>query len=145
MVPWDGARQSAAMVMTYLLRNSPVSVPEGFIPFSSWWRHQMGTCSTLPALWAGNSPVTSEFPSQRPVMRSFDVFFDLCLNKLLSKQSRRQWFETSSCSLWCHCYVADNRNSMWARSVPCFSMPWLLSLTDHQQPLYWPWEVKISW
>ena len=29
-----------------------------------------------------------EFPAQRPVARSFDVFFDLCLNKRLSKQSR---------------------------------------------------------
>ena len=27
-----------------------------------------------------------EFPTQRPVTRSFDVFFDLCLNKHLSKQ-----------------------------------------------------------
>ena len=45
----------------------------------------------------------SEFPSQRPVTRSFDVFFDLRLNKRLSKQSKRRWFETSSCSLWRHC------------------------------------------
>ena len=27
-----------------------------------------------------------EFPAQRPVTRSFDVFFNLCLNKRLSKQ-----------------------------------------------------------
>ena len=31
------------------------------------------------------------------------VFFDLRLNKRLSKQSRCWWFETASCSLWCHC------------------------------------------
>ena len=37
--------------------------------------------STLLAICAGNSLVTGEFPSQRPVTRSFDVFFDLCLNK----------------------------------------------------------------
>ena len=36
-------------------------------------------------------------------MRSFDVFFDLGLNKRLSKQSRRRAFETPSCSLWRHC------------------------------------------
>ena len=42
-------------------------------------------------------------PSQRPVTQSFDVFFDLCLNKQLSKQSRRRWFETPSRSLWHHC------------------------------------------
>ena len=41
-----------------------------------------------------------EFTSQRPMMRSFDVFFDLCLNKQLSIQSRPWWFQTSSCSLW---------------------------------------------
>ena len=30
----------------------------------------------------------SEFPAQRPVTRGFDVFFDLRLNKRLSKQPR---------------------------------------------------------
>ena len=40
--------------------------------------------------------VTGLFPSQRPVTRSFDVLFDLSLNKRLNKQSRRMWFETPS-------------------------------------------------
>ena len=66
----------------------------------TWWRHQMETFSALLALCAGNSPVTGEFPSQRPVTR---IFFDLRLNKRLSKQSRRQWFETQSHPLWRHC------------------------------------------
>ena len=39
-----------------------------------WWRNQMETFSALLALCAGNSPVTGEFPSQRPVTQSFDVF-----------------------------------------------------------------------
>ena len=43
--------------------------------------------SALLAICAGNSPVTGEFPAQRPVTRNFDVFFDLRLNKRLSKQS----------------------------------------------------------
>ena len=38
-----------------------------------------------------------------PVTRSFDVFFDLRLNKRLSKQSWCWWFETLSRPLWCHC------------------------------------------
>ena len=46
-----------------------------------------GNISALLALCAGNSPVTGEFPAQKPVTRSFDVFFDLCLNKRFSKQS----------------------------------------------------------
>ena len=70
-----------------------------------WWRHQMETFSALLALCAGNSPVPGEFPSQRPVTRSFDVFFDLRLNKRLSTQSWGWWFETQSRSLWRHCNV----------------------------------------
>ena len=53
----------------------------------SWSRHQMETFSALLAICAGNSPVTGKFPTLRPVTRSFDVFFDLRLNKQLSKQS----------------------------------------------------------
>ena len=68
-----------------------------------WWRHQMETFSALLALCAGNSPVTGEFPAQRPVTRSFDVFFDLRPNKRLSKQSWGWWFETPFGSLWRHC------------------------------------------
>ena len=66
------------------------------------WKH-------FPRYWPivppGNSPVTGEFPSQRPVTRSFDVFFDLRRNKRLGKQSRSRWFETPSRSLWHHSKV----------------------------------------
>ena len=34
----------------------------------------METISALLTLWEGNSPVTGEFPSQRPVARSFHVY-----------------------------------------------------------------------
>ena len=57
----------------------------------------------VTGLCAGNSPVTGEFPTQRPVTRSFDVFFDLRVNKRLSKQSWGWWFETSPSSLWRRC------------------------------------------
>ena len=79
-----------------MLHRRPVS-------WMPWWRHQMETFSTLLALCAGNSPVTGKFPSQRPVTRSYDVFFDLHPNKRLSKQSGRWWFETPTGSLWRHC------------------------------------------
>ena len=70
----------------------------------AWWRHQMKeTFSTLLAVCVGNSPVTGEFPAQRPVTWSFDVFFDLHLHKRLSKQFWGWWFETLSCSLWHDC------------------------------------------
>ena len=51
----------------------------------------METFSVLLVICAGNSPVTDEFPVQRPVTRSFDVFFDLRRNKRLSKQWRGWW------------------------------------------------------
>ena len=51
----------------------------------------------------GEFPGPGEFPAQRPVMRSFDVFFDLRLNKRLSRQPRGWWFETPSWSLWRQC------------------------------------------
>ena len=75
------ARHSAA------LRHIP-HAPHGFathltflVPLMAfaWCRHQKVTVSALLALCAGNSPVSVEFPSHRPVTRSFDVFFDLCL------------------------------------------------------------------
>ena len=74
-----------------------------------WWRHQMETFSALLAICAGNSPVTGEFPTQRPATRSFDILFDLRLNKQLSKQSWGWWFETPSRPLWRHC----NTLSIW--------------------------------
>ena len=52
-------------------------------------------------------------PTQRPVTRSFDVFFDLRLNKRLSKQSWGWWFETLLRSSWCH------RNVLTVCSVQC--------------------------
>ena len=77
----------------------------------SWWRHQMETFSALLAICAGNSPVPGEFPTQRPVTRSFDVHFDLRPNKRLSKQWWGWWFETPSRPLWRH------RNGKYCRRV----------------------------
>ena len=51
----------------------------------------------------GEFIVPGEFPTQRPVTRSFDVFFDLRLNKRLSEQPWGWWFETPSWSLWRQC------------------------------------------
>ena len=54
--------------------------------FIAWWRHQMETFSALLAICAGNSPVSGEFPAQRPVTRSFDVLFDLRLSKRVNNR-----------------------------------------------------------
>ena len=63
----------------------------------------METFSSLLSLCEGNPPVTGGFPSQRPVTWSFEFFFDLRLNKRLSKHPRRWWFKAPSCLLWRHC------------------------------------------
>ena len=71
-------------------------------PRLSWWRHRMETFSDLLAICGGNSPATGEFPAQRPVTRSFSVFFDLRLNTWLSKLLQGWWFDTPLCPLWRH-------------------------------------------
>ena len=85
----------------------------------TWWRHQMKTFSALLAIWAGNSPVPGEFPAQRPATRRFNVFFDLRLNKRLSKQSWGWWFETLSRPLWRH----SNEMTSWELTqAPIFNI-----------------------
>ena len=76
------------------------------------WRHTMLTSSNgnifhVTGLLCGEFTGHSEFPAQRPVTGTFDVFFDLRLNQHLSKQWIRRWFETPSRSLWRHCYVIN--------------------------------------
>ena len=68
-----------------------------------------------------------EFPTQRPVKRSFDVFFDLRLNNWLSKQSWGWWFEMLSCPLWSHrnavtLYACHLTWLMWHHSYNTVSM-----------------------
>ena len=82
-----------------------------------------GDISMLLALCAGNSPVTGEFPPQRPVTWSFESFL-WSLNKRLSKQTWGWWFEVPSCSLWRHC----NENVHWDYITRSGSL-WLCDVT----------------
>ena len=74
----------------------------------TWWRHQMETFSTLLAICGGNS-----------VTRSFDVLFDLRLNKRLNKQLLGGWFGMPSHSLWHHCNDTQGtwHQQPWHRST----------------------------
>ena len=69
-----------------------------------------GTISALLALCEGNSPVTSEFPSQRASNAGFDVLFDVSLTNPLHKQLEGRWFETPWWLLWRHC---NEQNHIW--------------------------------
>ena len=62
------------------------------------WKHFPRNCPLC-----GEFTGPGEFPTQRLVTRRFDVFFDLRLNKRLSKQPWGWWFETPSCSLRLQC------------------------------------------
>ena len=73
-----------------------------FRPLVSMMTSSNGNIFRATGLCVGNSPVSGEFPTQRPVTRSFDVFFDLHPNKRFSKQWWGWWFETLSCPLWRH-------------------------------------------
>ena len=110
---------------------------------------------------------------QRPVARSFDVFFDLRLNLQLSKQLRRWWFETLPRSLWHHCNefhrfaskLAEIYVKMNIRSLTMFRRPlatirpkyveghdffmWLSSTDAHVAPgkdcCFHEYRVRLFW
>ena len=77
-----------------------------------------GNIFALQAICAGISPVTGEFPAQRPVTRTFDVFFNLRLNKRMSEQWWGWWFETPSRSLWHHCNGLNMYDSVYLIMPP---------------------------
>ena len=116
----------------------------------------METFSALLVICAGNSPVPGEFPTQRPVTQSFDVFFDLRLNKWLSKHWRGWWFETPSRPLWRHCNAiytygqtriqcfkvytsqanANSSRPWWRLEMETFEFSALLSLYKGNPPVH---------
>ena len=88
-------------------------------------------CVTGPLCGEFTGP--GEFPAQWPVTRSFDVFFDLRLNKRLSKQPWGWWFETPHWSLWRQCNaIPPNKiltivtHDMMTSSSKLFLHHWLL-------------------
>ena len=96
-------RYVVGLLMTYdCYSGKPSEVPEMDMIGSICNHDKLETISALLALCERNSPVTSEFPWQRPVARSFDGFFVLRLNKRLSNHSSRWWVETPSHLLLCY-------------------------------------------
>ena len=118
---------------------------------SAWWRHQMETFCAVLAICAGNSPVPCEFPTQRPVTQSCDVFFDLRLNTRLSKQSWGWWFETPSRPLWRQCNVnapiingTDHLCGVWCHGLFGNVAFRVFDITIPDDGMYEWWHVNAS-
>ena len=91
----DATRPHYSVIMPQCL-NNPFPVPAIYsaLARSLMMASSNGNIFRVTGPCASNSPVTDEFPSQKPVTRIFDVFSDLRLNKLSRKQSRLWRFET---------------------------------------------------
>ena len=116
--PWTGSRVKANIGRLYLMRHAwfwrwvPCISETPFVTHRGDQRayalcimitSSNGNIFRVTGSLCGEFTGHGELPSQRPVTRSFDVFFDLRLNKRLSKKWRDWLFETPSRSLWRHC------------------------------------------
>ena len=90
---------------------SDVGVPSTYLVYWLWCDRSVaymitssnGNIFHVTGPLCGEFTGPGEFPAQRPMTRSFDVFFHLCLNKRFSKQPQGWWFETPPWSLWLQC------------------------------------------
>ena len=78
------------------------------------WKHFPRYCPFVRGIH--RSPVNSHHKGQ--VTRSFEVFFDLCLNKRLYNPSRHWWFETPSRPLCRLCNVGKSGIGCWNPLFP---------------------------
>ena len=83
----------------------------GDLDISNMMTSSNGSIFRVTGPLCGEFTGPDEFPAQRPVTRSFDVFFDPRLNKRLSKQPWGWWLETPPWSLWRQC------NESWTFSM----------------------------
>ena len=109
----------ASAYLLELVNSTQAKIVYGWFQHSGV-QHDFMMSSSNGNIFHLTGPLCGEFtghwwiPSQRPVTRSFDVFYDQHLNKWLSKQSIQRWFEMPSPSLW-HCNIV--------RSCPTITQP----------------------
>ena len=107
-------RYQATVATEYLIHQEEIDRDDNnlrvpYLDTDNKLHHQMETLPALLALCEGNSLVAGKrSTSQWLVTRDFDVFFNLRLNKGLSKLSLGRWFETPSCPLWRHYSVISS-------------------------------------
>ena len=99
-----------------------------------------GKITALYDLCEGNPLVAGGFPSQRPMTRSFDAFFDLHPSKRSSKQSGLWWFERPSPELWRHCND-ETLGCMYIKTVYSDSLDRFRFIITHIfRLLHWHWD-----
>ena len=125
---------------------------------NTWKQHMMtslnGNIFRVTGPLCGEFTGPGEFPTQRPVTRSFDVFFDLRLNKRLSKQPWGWWLQTQSWSLWRHCNELQIYNAVITLAHSKFIRFWWQSVDFHNLvqflgfgtnfKCYWKWLEEIG-
>ena len=113
------------LILSHLILSYKGLVKQSFYMMTS----SNGNIFRITGHLCGELPVTGEFPAQRLVTQIFDVFFDLCLNKDLRKQSWGWWFQTPLWPLWCHSndiiIFFTSLNKLLNKVVSCwwFQMP----------------------
>ena len=128
-----------------------------------WRKHIMmtssnGTIFRVTGPLCGEFTGPCEFPAQRPVTQSFDVFFDLRLNIRLSKHTWGWWFETPPWSLWRQCHdmfiyliFYTTHWSLHTYSICCtiylqiqsiMTMLWINS-TEMRYNTFWPRDYRL--
>ena len=113
--------QSTDMNLLHVVQHSYIAFHPAFLYQLriGWWyqvRQKKGKTGSFNMMTSSNGNIfrvtvplcgeftgPGDFPTQRPVTRSFDIFFDLRMNKRLSKQPWGWWFEMASWSLWRQC------------------------------------------
>ena len=106
--------------------SSPTSIIPVFMMTSSTWNmfRVTGFCAGNSPVTVGNSPITGEFPSHRPVTRSFDVFFDL----RLKKKQKNGWVNNRDAGYLRRHRAHYDVTVMWCQIVTQWSgHPWYLS------------------
>ena len=99
-----------------------------------------GNIFRVTGAFCGEFTGPGEFPAQRPVTRSFDVFFDLPLNERLSKQSWGWWFETPYRPLWRHRNVLNSIN--FPSSI---SQVWMSKILSQHWFRQWLGVEVVTW
>ena len=99
---WNGQTLSQSPCIALTAGNMPAVIAVQGTVSGLMMTSSNGNIFRVTGPLCGEFTGPGEFPTQRPVTRSFDVFFDLRMNKRLSKQPWGWWFETPSWSLWRH-------------------------------------------